>query len=303
MSGHADTSRAILALGTAQIGLPYGLAAVEHDEASAFALLDAAAALGIRHLDTAAAYGESERRIGAWLTSGTEVQRSFRIVSKLAPPPAGFTARDHVRTELSASCRRLGVAALEGYMVHGAREGVRREIFDALACFRNERRVEWIGASVYTPAEADAVMVAGRYDVIQLPLSLANRAAATAGTIERVKAKSAEIHVRSVFIQGLLLRAPHDLPSHLSPAAKTLRRLDALARDIGCERAALALASVLQTQGVDRIVIGADGPEQLNTLVGAATRARALEREAVREAEAIAASLPGEIADPRRWPK
>jgi len=71
-----------LILGTVQFGLPYGVShrggAVASDEVAR--ILDAAHRAGVRTLDTAAAYGESERVIGS-----VAAALPFEIVTQDAP--------------------------------------------------------------------------------------------------------------------------------------------------------------------------------------------------------------------------
>src|SRR5512138_260994 len=72
-----------LVLGTAQLGLTYGAANTrgQPDEAQARLILRAALNVGVTWIDTAAAYGTSEARIGAHVPLGSNV----RVVTKLAP--------------------------------------------------------------------------------------------------------------------------------------------------------------------------------------------------------------------------
>src|SRR5262249_59977070 len=105
-----------LGLGTVQFGLAYGVAgrgvSVPEDEVRA--ILQCAAASGVRVLDTAPLYGDIESRL-ARLTQGLR----FDIVSKIPPIPAGAAAsvRDAVARAVDQSRARLG-AALHTLLFH-----------------------------------------------------------------------------------------------------------------------------------------------------------------------------------------
>ena len=73
----------VLSLGTAQLGLSYGINNTDGkpDEKKAFEILDCALENGINTLDTAAAYGESEQVIGRWLKTKAPSRRPF-VVTK-----------------------------------------------------------------------------------------------------------------------------------------------------------------------------------------------------------------------------
>jgi aryl-alcohol dehydrogenase-like predicted oxidoreductase len=69
------SKRCSFVLGTAQLGMPYGVA--NHcglpSDADAAALLGAALMAGVRAFDTVRAYGASERRLGRALADAPEV--------------------------------------------------------------------------------------------------------------------------------------------------------------------------------------------------------------------------------------
>ena len=77
-----------LTLGTAQLGMHYGIANVDGqpDPQEAVRILETARA-GVGFLDTAAADGDSESVLGQWLPR-VDPGQGFRIVSKIAPGSA-----------------------------------------------------------------------------------------------------------------------------------------------------------------------------------------------------------------------
>src|SRR5579872_5720532 len=90
-----------LSLGTVELGLAYGIAApgetLKPGEQQAAALLHTALDRGINLIDTARAYGESERIIGRVLKSR---RREFVLLSKVRPGRAEEVRRS-VRESLS----------------------------------------------------------------------------------------------------------------------------------------------------------------------------------------------------------
>ena len=78
-----------LILGTVQFGLNYGIANSEGkpDLNKVRAILRCAADHGIRILDTAAAYGDSETVIGTVFAEDSALKNHFQVVSKIPPLP------------------------------------------------------------------------------------------------------------------------------------------------------------------------------------------------------------------------
>ena len=289
-----------LVLGTVQLGLKYGIAnrgqAVPAGEACA--LLQLAHARGIRMLDTAPAYGESESVVGRCLA---ELDGRFQIVTKTLPlPRAGARPADvdAVRREFSASLKRLGSESVYGILVHHAGdllgpEGAR--LYGLLAEWRDRGQALKIGVSVYTGAEALAAFERYRLDIVQLPLSVFDQRLAADGTLLELKRRHAEIHARSVFLQGLALMEPDALPPGFESARPFVARFhDALANR-GVSPVAGALGYVAQIAEIDRIVVGVDSAAQLSECVAA------LEQRVPKLDFSGFACRDESLLDPRRW--
>lgn len=141
-----------LALGTVQFGLRYGVAGRDTPvpEAEVREILARAFKLGIRMLDTAAAYGDIEARLPKLAGD-----LPFRIVTKLPPMPAEMTARDATTWAgqmLDQAHRRLG-KRLDAVMFHRADDllGPQADtLLEGCAAWAHERTCR-IGVSCYDP--------------------------------------------------------------------------------------------------------------------------------------------------------
>jgi aryl-alcohol dehydrogenase-like predicted oxidoreductase len=286
-----------LTLGTAQLGMPYGLGAARTglDVAAAFAILDAAWQHGLRCFDTARAYGDAEARIGRWL--GGARDRDATLVSKFLALDAGDPAADLARN-LDLSLAALGRRRIDVYLAHRGADLLRSGVTASLENAMSAGRIGCFGASVYEPAEADALLAVPGLSALQLPLSLANGAFVESGLIARAADRGIAVFARSVFLQGLLLGAAPG--GAFAPALPALRRFAQLADAANLPRAALALAAVRAHPGVASIVVGADSAAQVSEIARAF--AERPESAVVTEAWKIFADFPAELTDPRRWP-
>jgi aryl-alcohol dehydrogenase-like predicted oxidoreductase len=88
----------------------------------AFALMDAAWEAGIRLFDTAPSYGggRSERWVGEWLAArGVRPVLATKVFHSVAGDPADRgLAPERIRRELAGSLERLGVDAVDLYLIH-----------------------------------------------------------------------------------------------------------------------------------------------------------------------------------------
>ncbi len=261
-----------LALGTVQFGLPYGVAnaAGQPDEAEVRAILEHAAAAGVKVLDTACLYGDSEAVLGQSLPA----DQDFHIVTK-TPKFAGMDAGEAVSTlnaAFSKSCARLRVSSVYGLMAHDANDllGTHGEaLWMSMSELRAEDRVGRIGASVYSGAQIDALLQRYPLDLIQLPLSLLDQRLLHGGQLDRLQARGVEIHARSVFLQGALLMAQESLPPYL---AGLRPQLDEIARRAGClgiNPLQAALRFVAGLPQVSAVVCGVDSLAHFDELAAA----------------------------------
>ena len=292
--------RAELALGTVQFGLAYGVSNAGgqtpmHEVAR---ILDAARAYGIRLLDTAAAYGDSETVLGelAGPRSG------FEIVTKSPKLDGKRPAAVQVNEACAVSLKRLRRDRLYGLLVHDfddllAAEGW--ELYGALQELKQAGLVERIGASVYDPAQVEELIDRSfDFDFVQLPFSLLDQRMRTSGALARLAADGVEVHVRSCFLQGALLMPPAQLPEHLLALRGRLEEYRAAVRECGLTPLAGALAFVRDCPGVDAVVVGVCDKGQFDEIAHAA---------AATLPEGIATELfavdDPELIDPRKWPR
>lgn len=284
-----------LALGTAQFGLDYGIAnregKVPDEELSS--ILALARESGVDTLDTAIAYGDAEERLGRAGVAG------FRVVSKLpAVPPGTADPRAWVRDSVRASLTRLGIDSLAGLLLHrpdelsGANGGGLQE------GLRDVVELGWasrIGVSIYAP-EAIADLPAGfTPGLVQVPFNLFDQRILEGGWLDRLQGIGAEVHVRSAFLQGLLLLPAASRPPWVERWSDLFAAYDGWLAETGRTPLEGCIGAALSVRGVDRIVVGVDRGSQLAEVI------RAASSPPVRLPEALAAR-DIDLLNPARWP-
>lgn len=282
-----------LALGTVQFGLPYGIAGRGEPvpESEVRAILEEASYRGIRLLDTAASYGDIETRLRD-LCGGLE----FRCISKIPAVELEAVSLDAGRFAVEAFRRtqdRLG-GMLESVLFHRATDLVGakgREIWDTVCDIANESGIR-LGVSCYAPEEIGAIQSQFPIEVAQVPGSAFDqrlRSAAQASGFGSI-----ELHLRSVFLQGLLLMPYEAAIRRLPAATKPLLAWHAWCADRGFTPLVGALAIAKGTFGVKYVIVGVDSLTQLKAIISAWDSAPAVVDETFASADL-------ELIDPRRW--
>lgn len=264
---------AVLALGTVQFGLPYGIAnqAGQVTRQEARAMLRLAAANGIDTLDTAIAYGESETCLG-------EVGiQDFKLVTKLPAVPDGCVdIGGWVQDQLAASLARLGVSAVYGLLLHRSEQlldSKGKELYQALQNLKDSGQVQKVGVSIYAPSELEAITKLFRLDLVQAPFNLVDHRLHTTGWLRRLRDDGIEIHTRSVFLQGLLLMPQSTIPLKFAPWSDLWDRWHNWLSNHDVSAVQACLVFPLGFPEIDRVVVGADSASQLAQIIGAANSA------------------------------
>ena len=279
-----------------QFGLPYGVAnkhgVLSFEEVAD--ILGYARAAGIDLLDTAVSYGDSESRLGR---AGVD---SFQIVSKLPSMPEEVqNATDWLKNELHASLFRLRVEKLHGLLLHAPGQLLAPrgdELWGALQEVKKQGLVQKVGISVYGPSELDAIMPLYPADIVQAPLSLVDRRLVETGWLRRLHERGTEVHVRSVFLQGLLLLPQSEIPSKFDKWRPLWDHWHEWLRQEGASAQNACLAFVASFPHVDRVVVGVDNLGQLRDLVAASESCHAASWPAI-------GSCDNELINPSLWHK
>ena len=259
-----------LALGTAQLGLPYGISNFSGQTSLAEAenMLKFALANGLDTIDTAIAYGESEMRLGELATQG------FKLVTKLPALPDGCSdVGAWVKLQTEGSMSRLGVNSIYGMLLHKPDQllgsnGV--SLYESLQALKDGGQVQKVGVSIYSPNELDELKQKFHFDLVQAPFNLIDRRLLNTGWMRRLKDDGVEIHTRSAFLQGLLLMTQAAIPQKFSPWTNLWQTWHGWLADHAISAVQASLAFPLSFPEIDRVVIGADNVSQLSQIISAA---------------------------------
>jgi aryl-alcohol dehydrogenase-like predicted oxidoreductase len=258
-----------LALGTAQFGLSYGVAnnSGQIDLNQGKLLLDCALKNGINTLDTAIAYGNSERRLGQ---IGVE---KWHVVSKLPDlPDKCENVKGWVVEQVHHSIIRLGIDQLYGLLLHKPQQLLDPNghlIYQSLIQLKADGLLNKIGISIYDPSELDLLCKEFDFDLIQAPFNILDRRILYSGWLTKLSNLGIEVHTRSTFLQGLLLMSEKDIPTKFDQW--TLLWLEWFNWLKNSEISALeaCLGYVLSFSEISKIVVGVDSITQLNQVIQA----------------------------------
>ncbi len=258
-----------LIIGTVQFGLDYGVAnkAGRIGADLGRSILDFAIQNKIDTLDTAIAYGKSEETLG--LIGAKE----FKIITKLPEvPDMTGDVTGWVESQILSSLKRLKINQLDGILLHRPDQLLDEggeKLFLALTRQKESGLVKRIGLSIYSTNQLEKLLQNMSFDIVQAPLNIFDQRLISSGWAKNLKKLGVEIHVRSIFLQGLLLMRPEDRPEYFNSWRHRLRMWDEwlfLNKKTPLE---ICLNYVMSMPYVDRIVVGVDGLNHLREIIDA----------------------------------
>ena len=255
-----------LALGTAQFGSNYGVANIsgQISVSNARDIISYCSSVGLDTLVSALSYGESEQCLGS-----IGVQE-FNVITKLPHISKSISnVEDWMLKEVSASSSRLNIESLYGLMLHRPDQLFERNgeaILTSLKKLKDMGVVQKIGVSVYSPDEFQDLFTLHDFDLVQCPFNLIDRRLVKSGWLEKLKSSGVEVHVRSSFLQGLLLMPRNKIPEGFKMWSFLWDHWHEWLKENAVSPIEACLAFVFSESDIDRSVVGVDSKDQLQQI-------------------------------------
>lgn len=256
-----------LTLGTVQFGIPYGISnnKIQTPFKEIEKILEIAQKHKISTLDTAPAYGQSEKIIGKILNK----KNYFKIITKTPHINKSVIKNDDIdklKTSLNQSLKNLQRNKVHTVLIHNTQDIFSKngeKLFQELINFKNNGFTEKIGFSVYTKKEIELLLKYFEFDIIQLPINILDQKLLIEGNIKQLKKRNIEIHARSIFLQGLLLMNPNKLNPFFDPIIKKLKKLHLALKKQNVSPLQASIHFIKNIKEIDKILIGINNHNQL----------------------------------------
>jgi len=251
-----------LVLGTVNFGMDYGYmrSNSQLDKASAFEIIERALAEDICYFDTAQEYGQSEEVLGSFI--GSKKAAHLNVITKIL---AAKSDGDQV----CESLKRLNIQQIYAVLFHDFKDYLKYpKTLRGLQESQRKGRLEKIGFSLYFPSDLEQLLSSNiPFEIIQIPYSIFDRRFAP--YFSELKARNVEIHVRSIFLNGLFFQDPKKLSDHFNGVKGSLEELRSLSQELEIPISSVCLNFVHQHELVDRLVVGVRTIRELVMNVGA----------------------------------
>jgi aryl-alcohol dehydrogenase-like predicted oxidoreductase len=247
-------------LGTAQFGLDYGINKYgELNSDDIDKILEIAHNNQIRILDTAEVYGDALNIIGDFIKKS---KMEFKLMSKLNLKDEINSS--NIMAHLSKNLEILNSEKFFGYMFHNYKDFKNNlSIYEKLKLLQNNNIIENIGVSLYETLHIEDIVNNFELDFIQVPFNLLDNDISKKEILKKAKSKNIEVHVRSIFLQGLFFGRNNNNNNKIKPLLKYIDNLNEIAKANNSNIESLAIHYPLKKDYIDKVIIGVHNTKQL----------------------------------------
>ena len=287
-----------MVLGTVELGLDYGINNKKGRPTlyQAYELLETAWECGIRELDTASAYGESERVIGKYQI---DTGHFFSVDTKIR----GSLNCDELETSLFSSCEKLKTDRLNVLYLHSFEQCKEKRVIDFLTNVKAQGYASQIGISIYEPREMEFILTnLPEIDVIQLPFNIFdNYRWQSDNLLKRAVSAGKTLYARSIFLQGLFFMDSSDSFVSSIGASQFIEDLGELSIESNMSISQLAFKYVQTVPEIFSIIVGCQDEEEVRKNIELEKKDIEIDLEIKNRLEDIAERVPPLVIDPRKW--
>ena len=309
-SSREGESYSCVTLGTAQFGMNYGITnrTGRPKDSEIASILDTAIRAGVTCLDSARAYGDSELRIGQILPDS--IKNFIKIVSKLTPmgnlldDALEHEVYSNVDASVFQSCRDLRRDHVDIMMFHRSTDMFRWKgaAITRLEHHLNEGVIRALGVSVYSPEEAIKCIQDDRITHLQIPFNILDSRWLN-GKFEDAlsRRQDVRVHVRSVFLQGLLINHEDAWPYWFSHRSELVKRIEKMVNELlRRSKTDLCIAYVRSFPWVTSLVLGVETQSQLLELLSC-TSEPVLTNDQASFVKTVFSDIPERLLNPSNW--
>ena len=293
-----------LVIGTAQLGLNYGITNIsgKPDSNQSQSIVYCAINNGINTFDTAREYGNAEE-----ILSHIDKYHKTTIITKLSKFDINLSREkiiQNMNKSINQSCIHLNTNSLQVLLTHTYEHYRNKIIWQKLIELQKKGKINKLGVSIYNVNEAIDILQDKTVEHIQLPVNIIDSQWNNETFLNLVKKrKDVTIHIRSIYLQGILLNNKNFWPKDCNADFYT-NNLENLKQQLYfSSKIELCLSYVKSLKWVDGIVIGVETLEQLQENIKLYNRTRKLTDDEIDIIHTTFNNTSKILTDPRLWIK
>ena len=130
-------------------------------------------------------------------------------------------------------------------------------------------KINRIGLSLYDPSEIPKCFDKFEFDLIQIPGNIFDRRLEKSGWLKELTDYNVDVHLRSIFLQGLLLMSTNNRPKRFEKWNSLFQHWNSWLNETKQTALDACVQYALSLEGIDRVIVGVDSVFQLEKIIQA----------------------------------
>ena len=256
-----------LILGTANFGQVYGINKKRKVKINEIRkIINFAKKNKIKFFDTSRSYGNSEKILGK------NRHKFSKVITKIPPLPDGIKSlkvESWIKEQISQSLKKTKVKKFYAILLHKSEALLGKEgykLYKILSELKKKKITEKIGVSIYNFDTLNKILRKFKIDVVQLPFNVFDQRLLYKKI--RFNKNKPEIHIRSIFLQGLISIKSNKLPNKLKNYKKYWIKWNKLLIENNIEPVNASLNFIFSYKNKFKyIVVGLENIDQLKKII------------------------------------
>ena len=254
-------------LGSANFDQSYGVKKNFINKKEIKKILNFAARNNVKSIDTSPLYNKSEKIIGLLNN------RRFNIITKIPPKPKKIKKNNinkWLQKTVMQSLKNLKIKKFDCLLLHSADSLLSKDGDEFYKCIKNikkDKLTNRIGLSIYDFNILGKILKRFKFDIVQVPLNIFDQRLLETGWLRKLKNRKMEIHVRSIFMQGILLLKSSQLPKKLKKLNKHWLLWDQWLKKNKLNSLKACVSFISNQNHIDGVVVGCNNKNQLKQIL------------------------------------
>lgn len=216
----------------------------------------------IKNVDTAINYKNVEAKLGKCKIN------NFNVFTKLPKIPSNIGEKkvfNKVNKYVKKSKQNLKIDKFEGIYLHNPSDLLNSNgkfIYKALKKLKEKKIINKVGISVYSKTLLKKIIKRFKIDMVQLPINIFDRRFLEKSLIRNLRKRRIEIHARSIFLQGLILKRANQLPDNFFKWRNFFQSWYNWNHKNNQSLLETSISFILKQKRIDKIVLGFSNKEQ-----------------------------------------
>ena len=143
------------------------------------------------------------------------------------------------------------------------------DLIDFLQKIKLNNTVKKIGVSIYEPEEINSFHSFFTPDIIQCPYNIFDQRISSSGWLDKLATKKVEVHARSIFLQGVLLKDFAELDSYFFKWEDAFLKFENHCKQSKVSKLEAAIAFVKEEKKIKKILVGVESIKQFKEIIDA----------------------------------